>query len=158
MNVDFKFLLSHPAHFFALGFGSGLAPKAPGTFGTLFALGLWLFICHLSLSLQIVIIFFSFLAGIYFCKKTSEDLGVHDHGAIVWDEFVGFWLTMTFLPVGFFWLLLGFVVFRIMDVLKPWPISLLDKKVKGGFGIMIDDILAGFLAGIILFLINLYLI
>ena len=158
MNVDFKFLLSHPAHFFALGFGSGLAPKAPGTFGTLFALFVWLFISNLSLSLKIIIIFVSFLAGIYFCKKTSEDLKVHDHGAIVWDEFVGFWLTMIFLPPGLFWLLLGFMVFRIMDIFKPWPIGFFDKKIKGGLGIMIDDIFAGFFAGVSLFLINLYLI
>lgn len=158
MNLDFKFLLSHPAHFFALGFGSGLAPKAPGTFGTLFAMLIWLFISHLSLSLKIIIIFISFLLGIYFCKKTSEDLGTHDHGAIVWDEFVGFWLTMIFIPDGFFWLLLGFMVFRIIDIMKPWPISLLDKNIKGGFGIMIDDIFAGFFAGAILFFVNLYLI
>ena len=158
MNVDFKFLLSHPAHFFALGFGSGLAPKAPGTFGTLFALFVWLFISDLSLSLKIIIIFVSFLAGIYFCEKTSEDLEVHDHGAIVWDEFVGFWLTMIFLPPGLFWLLLGFMVFRIMDIFKPWPIGFFDKKIKGGLGIMIDDIFAGFFAGVSLFLINLYLI
>jgi phosphatidylglycerophosphatase A len=92
----------------------------------------------------------AFFLGIYLCERASVDLGVHDHGGIVWDEFVGFWLTMFLIPLTWYWLLLGFLLFRFFDVIKPFPIKWLDKKVKGGFGIMIDDVLAGLFAWVIL--------
>ena len=86
------------------------------------------------------------LVGIKICNATAKSLGVHDHGAIVWDEFVGFWITMIAAPAGWQWILAGFVLFRFFDIVKPWPINWLDKHVDGGLGIMLDDILAGLMA------------
>jgi phosphatidylglycerophosphatase A len=91
-----------------------------------------------------------FLLGVWICGKTARDIGVHDHGGIVWDEFIGFWLTMFLAPPGLFWLLSGFVLFRVFDIVKPWPIRWFDRHVHGGFGIMIDDVLAGVMAWICL--------
>ncbi|MDB2409053.1 phosphatidylglycerophosphatase A [Pseudomonadales bacterium] len=145
------FLFSHPAHFFGLGLGSGLTGFAPGTFGTLAAIPLWLLIAGQSFVIQCAVILIASIVGIYFCGKTADDLGAHDHGAIVWDEFVGFWITMLFVPTGWLWIFLAFVMFRLLDILKPWPISYFDKQVHGGLGIMLDDIIAGLLAGIILY-------
>ena len=92
----------------------------------------------------------AFVLGIYLCERASKNLGVDDHGGIVWDEFVGFWITLFMIPPEWYWILLGFVLFRIFDILKPFPIKWLDKQVKGGFGVMIDDVIAGFFAWIIL--------
>jgi len=88
----------------------------------------------------------AFVVGVYLCERTSRDLGVHDHGGIVWDEFVGLWITLILVPPGWGWLLLGFVLFRFFDIIKPQPIGWADKKVAGGFGIMLDDVLAGIYA------------
>ncbi len=153
-NPDIAFMLQHPAHIFALGLGSGLAPRAPGTIGTLAAIPFWILMAPLALAVQLAIIGISFLAGIWLCEKTSQNLGVHDHGGIVWDEFVGLWLTMLFAPPGLAWLLAGFALFRFFDIVKPWPIRYLDQKVHGGFGIMIDDVIAGIFAGLCLLLLN----
>ena len=133
----------NPIHLLAFGFGSGAAPKAPGTFGTLAALIPYYFLQELSLLPYLAVILVSFIAGIYICGKCSEDLGVHDHGGIVWDEFVGLWITLIAVPTGWQWVLLGFILFRIFDIAKPWPIHWADKQVSGGFGIMLDDVLAG---------------
>jgi phosphatidylglycerophosphatase A len=141
-SLDVKFLLSHPAHFFALGFGSGLAAKAPGTFGTLVGLPLFWLIAHYSLHMQLIIIAALFVIGIYFCNKTSQDLGVADHGGIVWDEIVAMMLVLTFTPRNWFWWLLAFGLFRLFDIWKPFPIRQFDIKLKGGFGVMFDDLLA----------------
>ncbi|MFQ3229726.1 phosphatidylglycerophosphatase A [Reinekea sp.] len=145
---------NHWVHFLAFGFGSGAAPKAPGTFGTLMAIPLYLLLAQLPLWAYVVALVVSFAVGIYLCEQASKDMGVHDHGGIVWDEFVGFWIAMTALPFHWAWILAGFVLFRIFDILKPWPISWLDKRVHGGLGIMIDDVLAGLFALIILQLAN----
>lgn len=145
---------NHWVHFLAFGFGSGAAPKAPGTFGTLMAIPLYLLLAQLPLWAYVVALVVSFAVGIYLCEQTSKDMGVHDHGGIVWDEFVGFWIAMTALPFHWAWILAGFVLFRLFDILKPWPISWLDKRVHGGLGIMIDDVLAGIFALIILQLAN----
>ena len=150
---SFKELLANPNHLFAFGFGSGLAKKAPGTFGTLAAIPFFLLLQHLSWPLYLSWLFVTFALGVYWCDRSSKALGVHDHGGIVWDEFVGYWLTMFMAPTGWQWILLGFILFRFFDVLKPWPINWLDKKVHGGFGIMIDDALAGIYALIVLQLI-----
>ena len=143
---------SRPMQFFAFGFGSGLSPWAPGTAGTLVAIPLYLLVSDLSLPMYSLFIAVMTLLGIWFCEVASSELGVHDHPGIVWDEFVGYWITLWALPTSWTWIIAGFVVFRIFDIIKPWPIGPLDKKVKGGFGIMIDDIVAGILACITLHL------
>ena len=149
------FDLTQPVQFLALGFGSGLAPKAPGTFGTLAAIPVFLLLTMLMptpLPYAIAVIVMGF-AGIYICGKTADDVGVHDHPAIVWDEFVGFFITMFMVPVSWQSILVGFILFRIFDILKPWPISFIDKNMTGGLGIMFDDVLAGIFALVIMQLI-----
>jgi phosphatidylglycerophosphatase A len=146
----FKELLNNPNHLFAFGFGSGLAPKAPGTFGTLAAVPIFWLIQDLSWPLYLSWLLVTFALGVLWCDRSSKALGVHDHGGIVWDEFVGYWITMFMAPKGLLWMLIGFVLFRLFDIVKPWPINWLDKKVAGGFGIMIDDVLAGIYALIVL--------
>ncbi len=147
--VPVKALFASVANFFALGFGLGLAPKAPGTFGTLLGLPLLLVMpAELGSYLLVVLVFFAF--GVWCCDVCTRYLGVHDHGAIVWDEVVGYLITMVALPISWSWMLAGFVVFRFFDIIKPWPISWLDKRVHGGLGIMIDDVLAGIFAAITL--------
>lgn len=138
--------LTNPIHFLALGFGSGLAAKAPGTFGTLAAIPLYLLMAQLSLSWYLGFTLLCVIFGVYICDKAAKDMGVHDHGAIVWDEVAGLLITMIAAPTGWIWLLGGFVLFRFFDIIKPWPIRWLDAKVAGGFGIMIDDVLAGIFA------------
>ncbi len=139
-------MLKDPGHFLSLGFGSGLAPKAPGTFGTLAALVIYLPMAQLDLVPYIVITIGLFLLGIWLCGRTASSLGTHDHGAIVWDEIVGFLITMALVECSLKSVILGFLLFRLFDILKPWPISWLDKKVHGGLGIMLDDVIAGIFA------------
>jgi phosphatidylglycerophosphatase A len=138
--------LHNPINFLAFGFGSGCAPKAPGTFGTLAAVPLYLIMNSLALEIYIGVCLFAFILGVWFCSHASKALGVHDHGGIVWDEFVGYWIAMIAAPEGWLWVFVGFVLFRLFDIWKPWPIRLLDKRVSGGFGIMIDDVVAGIYA------------
>lgn len=142
--------LTDPVHFLALGFGSGLARKAPGTAGTLAAVPLWLLLAQLPLSAYLLVTLLVCLAGIPICGRAARDFGVHDHPAIVWDEIAGFLITMIAAPAGWLWVVLGFLLFRLFDILKPWPIRVLDRRVHGGFGIMIDDIVAGVLAALVL--------
>lgn len=141
-----NFRILNPVHFLALGFGSGLAPKAPGTFGTLAAVPLFLLMAPLSNTIYLGLLVVMSIAGIYICGKAAEDAGVPDHGAIVWDEFVGLLITMFLMPVTWQTLLVGFALFRFFDILKPWPISYIDKNCHGGLGIMLDDIVAGIAA------------
>jgi phosphatidylglycerophosphatase A len=159
-NPSLKALLRSPVLLLAFGFGSGLSPKAPGTMGTIAAIPLWLLLVQLSQPVYLVLILLSGVVGIYICGAAAERLGVHDHGGIVWDEFVGFWVAMAFLPSDCVSIALGFVLFRLFDILKPGPISWLDKNMSGGLGIMIDDILAGVAAGccgwLIQFLLTVY--
>ncbi|WP_196156902.1 phosphatidylglycerophosphatase A [Reinekea sp. G2M2-21] len=137
---------NHWVHFLAFGFGSGAAPKAPGTFGTLAAIPVFLLLAYLPLWAYLMVVVLTFALGVYLCGQASKDMGVHDHGGIVWDEFVGFWITMIALPVHWAWVIAGFVLFRFFDIIKPWPIGWLDKRVHGGLGIMIDDVIAGIFA------------
>lgn len=139
-------MLRNPIHLLSLGFGSGLAPVAPGTFGTLAAIPIYLLFAQLALPYYLAIVALGLAAGVYLCAYTSATLGVHDHGGIVWDEFVGFWITMTAVPVTWQWIVAGFVLFRIFDIVKPWPVKIADTRMKGGFGIMFDDVLAGLYA------------
>jgi phosphatidylglycerophosphatase A len=147
-------LLRDPGHLLALGFGSGLAPYAPGTFGSvvgvvaypaLQALGPWgYWLAVLGL----------FVAGVPLCARTATALDTADHPAIVWDEVVGMLVTLGFAADGWPALLVGFVLFRMLDIVKPWPIRWLDRRVGGGIGIMLDDLAAGVAAGLVLVLIN----
>ena len=140
-------LCKHPFHLLSLGLGSGLAPKAPGTFGTLMAVPIYLLLLEpLSDAVYLAALIALTGLGVFLCGQTAKALGVHDHPAIVWDEFAGFWLAAYLLPEGWWWLVAAFVLFRVFDIVKPWPISWLDKRMKGGFGIMIDDIVAGLFA------------
>lgn len=150
-------ILKNPVHFLAFGFGAGLAPKAPGTAGTLVAVPLYVaLVSFLDFYLYLGVVIVAFAVGIYLCAKTASDLGVHDHGGIVWDEFVGFWVTMILVPLTWYWLVAGFLFFRVFDIVKPFPIGWLDRKVHGGLGIMLDDLIAGIYAGIVLHLLVFY--
>lgn len=147
MNSSVKPNLRNPVHLLAFGLGSGCAPKAPGTFGTLAAIPFWwLFLQDVPLIPYLCVLIAGFAFGVYLCEQTSKDLGVHDHGGIVWDEWIGLWITYLALPAGIEWIIIGFALFRFFDIIKPWPIKWLDEKVHGGFGIMIDDVLAGIFA------------
>ena len=136
----------NPVHFAAFGFGSGAAPVAPGTFGTATAALLYVFLPVMSPWVYATFVLMSFVAGIWLCGTTARDIGVEDHGGIVWDEFVGYWITMFMAPAGWWWIVIGFLLFRLFDIVKPWPIRWLDRNVAGGFGVMIDDVLAGLMA------------
>jgi phosphatidylglycerophosphatase A len=135
-------LLRDPVHFFALGFGSGLAPVAPGTAGTLVGVLLDQLLRPLALELRVVLVALMFGAGVWLCGESARRLGTHDHPAIVWDEIVGYLALMLVLPAGWAWALAGFVVFRFFDIVKPWPIRQLDHGMRGGLGIMLDDVMA----------------
>ena len=143
-------LLRNPMQFLAFGFGSGLSPKAPGTAGTLVAIPIYLLIADLGLLHYTLFIAVTSLLGIWICGVASRQLNVHDHPGIVWDEFVGYWITMWAVPADWTWIIAGFVAFRVFDIVKPWPISVLDRRVGGGLGIMVDDMLAGVMACITL--------
>lgn len=152
-KVTFKQLLERPTAFLAYGFGSGLAPKAPGTFGTLAAIPVFYLMQSLPMASYLLLTVIFFFLGIWFCQKTVDWLQQDDPSAIVWDEIVGFLITMIAAPSGWLWILLGFVLFRVFDILKPWPVSLADKRLHGGFGVMLDDVIAGLYALLILQLI-----
>lgn len=146
--------LRNPVIFLAFGLGSGLSPKAPGTAGSAVALLFFPGLVWLGWPLALAGIVVAGVFGIWLCGRAAQILGVHDHESIVWDEFVGQWLALLpLLPLAG-WnlpsavaLLAGFVLFRVFDILKPWPISWCDQHLEGGFGIMFDDILAGIAAG-----------
>lgn len=145
-QATFKLLIAHPAHFIALGFGSGLAPKAPGTFGTLVGLTLFWLMLNLTFLSQLTIILLLFLLGIYCSNQTGKALGVADHGSIVWDEIVAIMLVLVFTPSQWQWWLIAFILFRLFDIWKPFPIRQFDLKLKNGFGVMFDDLLAAIYA------------
>lgn len=136
----------NPVHFLAFGLGSGVSPRAPGTFGTLAAIIPYLFLAQLPLLWYTGVVLAAFVLGVWLCDKTCRDLQVHDHSGVVWDEFVGFWLTMLAAPPGWQWVLAGFLLFRLFDVLKPFPVSYFDRHLGGGLGVMFDDVLAALYA------------
>ena len=139
-----------PAHLLDFGFGAGAAPLAPGTFGTLAALRVYLLLQPLALAWYLLASALVFATGVVICGRTSRDLGVHDHPGIVWDEILGYLVTMAAAPAGWHWMLVGFLLFRLFDILKPWPIGWLDRRVHGGTGIMLDDVVAGVFAAVVL--------
>jgi len=140
-----KFILQHPAFFLASGGGAGLSPVAPGTAGTLVAFPLfWLINQYLDPIQFLLLIDVMFIAGIWVCSLTGKVLGIHDHGGIVWDEIVAFLLVLFFTPDNLVWQAFAFLLFRLFDIFKPQPIRYYDKKLRGGFGVMFDDMLAAF--------------
>jgi len=139
-----------PDSLLACGFGTGGAAFAPGTFGTLVGLPFYWLMQTLALPAYLLVTMILFVFGVWICDRTAKALQVHDHPGIVWDEVVGFLVTMTMAPQGWVWWLLGFLLFRFFDIFKPWPIRVLDQRVEGGFGIMIDDVLAGVYAAVCL--------
>jgi phosphatidylglycerophosphatase A len=141
-------LMREPVHLIAFGFGAGLSPWAPGTFGTLIAIVL--FVMQFGLAAHLVFAVLASLFGIYVCGESARRLDVHDHPGIVWDEITGFALTMLTVPANFYWTVAGFTLFRVLDIWKPWPIREADHSLRGGLGIMLDDILAGIFAAAIL--------
>jgi len=137
-----KVLLRSPACFLAFGFGAGLAPVAPGTFGTLVAIPIYLAASTLPLPAYLGLTVALFAAGIWICAECEQVLQVQDHSGIVWDEIVGFLVTMIAVPASLHSILAGFLLFRLFDVWKPWPVRYFDRSVHGGLGIMLDDLLA----------------
>ena len=130
-------------HWIAFGAGAGLAPRAPGTAGTAAAIPIYAAIATQPITAYLLLTAFVAIAGVWVCGRTARELGVHDHPGIVLDEIAGFLITMIALPFDWSWIAAGFAAFRILDITKPWPISLADRRIPGGFGIMLDDILAG---------------
>jgi phosphatidylglycerophosphatase A len=144
-------LLATPAGWLACGFGSGLAPVAQGTFGSLAALLPWLLLRQYSLPLNVVVIVIGFAVGVWACDIAGRALGVDDHRSLVWDEFIGQWIALLPALVAPWWTIaLGFALFRLFDVWKPWPIRYVDRHLKGGLGVMTDDVIAGIFAAVVL--------
>lgn len=152
-----RVVFSHPVHFLAFGFGSGLSPVAPGTTGTLAAIPLFAALSFLPLWAYLALTLVALFAGFWICGRSSALLGVHDHRGIVWDEIVGYLITMIGAPLAWPWMLTGFLLFRVFDVLKPWPASWADRQLHGGVGIVMDDVFAGVYALIVMQLAMYYL-
>lgn len=152
-----RFVFSHPAPFIAFGFGVGLAPVAPGTFGTLLALPVHAWLAPRASPQEYVLMLLAmFVVGIWACDVTGRKLGVHDHGGMVWDETTAFLLVLFLTPDDLVWQAFAFLLFRLFDILKPAPIRHYDRSVRNGFGVMLDDLIAAFyallcLAGVKLF-------
>lgn len=138
--------IKDPVVFLALGLGSGLSPVAPGTAGTLLTVPLVYFLQQQSLLIYLLATLFVLVTGSWICGYTARKLQVHDHSSIVYDEVAGFLITMIMVPAGWYWMISGFVLFRFFDAIKPWPISWFDKNIDGGFGIMLDDVIAGLIS------------
>lgn len=149
-NPSFRELLARPVDLLAFGFGSGLSPWAPGTAGTLAAAAVWLTLPALSIPLELLLIGAATAAGVWICGRGAARRGGGDHPGIVWDEFAGCWITLALVPAGWRWALAGLLLFRVLDILKPWPIKWLDRNVAGGLGIMLDDVVAGIMAALCL--------
>lgn len=145
-----KQIMTDPVMFLAFGFGSGLSNKAPGTCGTLAAVPIYWLLANTSSLVYMAVTALVTIAGVTICDKAAEKLGVHDFGGIVWDEIAGFLIAMLFVPFTWSAVAFGFVLFRLFDIFKPWPIKWIDKKVPGGLGIMLDDVLAGLFASLVM--------
>ncbi|MFB6422097.1 MAG: phosphatidylglycerophosphatase A [Candidatus Malihini olakiniferum] len=144
--------IGNPYHFLATGFGSGFSPWMPGTVGSAAAIPAWYLLSFLPYHLYFMSIILSTFIGVYLCHQTTKDIGLYDHSSIVWDEFVGTWITLiTIQDKRWQCVLAGFLIFRFLDIFKPWPIRWLDTNVHGGIGIMIDDILAGVISANIIY-------
>jgi len=149
-RVAARTVFTDPVHFLAFGFGAGLAPRAPGTCGTLVAVPIWLALSGFGMPLRITAVAVICLAGFWLCGESARRLGEHDHPGIVWDEIAGFLLAMLAAPRGWIWVAAGFGLFRLFDIWKPWPIRDLDRGMSGGIGIMMDDLVAGLFAAAVM--------
>lgn len=136
-------------HFIAVGFGLGLLPKAPGTWGTLAGVILYLLLLPFSFSIYLVIVTVAFIFGCWLCEKVAKQMNLYDHASVVWDEVVGYCVAMIGAPKHWISVIMGFILFRLFDIMKPWPIRWVDQHVKSGFGMMLDDVLAGLFVCII---------
>lgn len=157
-NKDFKkyVQLTNPIHLLAVGLGSGMSSIMPGTMGSAMAIPFWLLFNGLQPYLYWVLIVVAFIFGCFLCQKTSDDTHTHDSGHIVWDEFVGMWITLFFIPqISVLWIAMAFFAFRVFDMAKPWPIRWFDKRVPGGFGIMVDDVIAAIFSSVTVYVIAL---
>lgn len=143
-------VLRDPVHWLAFGFGAGLAPFAPGTWGSALAVAIYWVIAPVPLAWFAPVLVIMFIAGIWICGTSARRLGVHDHSGIVWDEIVGMLLVLVMLPAEPVWMAAAFLAFRLFDIWKPWPIRDLDHSVPGGLGIMLDDVLAGIYAALLI--------
>lgn len=152
VKVDMR----QPVNFLAFGFGSGLSPIAPGTFGTVAGVPIYLLLCMCPFSVYMVFLAASMILGIWICGESSRNIGVHDHSGIVWDEITGFLFTMVPFVPSVDSVVAGFMAFRLFDVIKPWPISWFDRRIHGGFGIMFDDVIAAVFSMILLVIISLF--
>ena len=146
-----------PVHWLAFGFGAGLMPFAPGTWGSLPGILLWYLVPREPL-LQLGVAAALLAAGIWICGESARRIGVHDHGGIVWDEIAGMYLTLLVVPAEPVWVLAAFGLFRLADIWKPWPIRDLDHSLHGGLGIMLDDVIAALYAGSILLIFKLLIV
>ena len=150
-NLTTKQVFTNPVHFLAYGFGAGLSPKAPGTMGTLVTIPIYvLLMMYASGAVYLAVLAVALVAGIFICGYTAKQIGVDDPKSVVWDEVVGYLITMLGLPLGWVWVIGGFLLFRLFDIWKPWPIRWADRNIKGGFGIMFDDVLAAIPACVLL--------
>ena len=145
-------ILRDPGHLLAFGLGLGLAPVAPGTFGTLLGIPIALGLARLGVPGAAIGTALLFLAGIFLCGRTARELGADDHPGIVWDEVVGYAIAVRFVPPGWPWWLAAFLLFRALDIVKPWPIREIDHSLRGGLGTMLDDAVAGLFTGLALLL------
>lgn len=144
--------LANPWHLLATGFGSGLSPVVPGTMGSLAAIPFWYLLDLLPVEIYSLLVLLAISIGVWLCHQTAKDMGVHDHGSIVWDEFIGMWITLIAVPDNSWqWVLAGLVIFRIFDIWKPWPVRWFDRNVHGGMGIIVDDIVAGIISAMLIY-------
>lgn len=155
LQPDFAFMRQRLSRWIAFGLGSGLSGTAPGTVGTLAAWAVFVLVApQISAVTAWAVVAAGFLLGVWACQRTTDDLGVDDHGAIVWDEVIAFWALLLLIPAGYGWQFLAFVLFRFFDIVKPPPIRQVDRRIKSGLGIMLDDLLAAAMAWLVILVIG----
>ena len=155
-NIKFRDVFSHPAFFLATGFGIGLIPYAPGTWGSLLGILFYVALHSLGWALvwELVIILLFFFLALMACNITLEKFGISDHPELVIDETVAMMLLLITVPTSNIWVIIAFLTFRILDIFKPWPISTIDAKVKSGLGVMLDDLVAALIGGLLIFIVR----